>query len=346
MTTNGQIEKKRSVWRWVMFAVAGGVALYVGLDALQGRMLGAMVGTTVDPRSALGERPRSLSMERRVFTLNDTLAARAYNAKKGIETPEIKLAIPKAYINIVRSEKDGWFGANIHGVGLTISSENFKPYRLEYPRVHKEVLDHLGITLVKRSERYPPKKTGIGSLRDPNALVFPSREARARYDAELLRRGFAEIDAGIGTGAEVTVEQRTEAMLSWPFRKARSLKKFEELEGCVTSPGPYPNSVRYDHSPEVLAEFETYPRKRKSCLARRHRQGAFAVVQYDDDEQVAMTMVCRDYGPKNCHAIFHWRVIWDAKLSINNRYLSRIPEFIEKLRALYDEFEAAARGQS
>ena len=345
MMTGGQTRKQRSAWRWILLAVVGGIAVLFGLDVLQGRMLGVLVGTTVDPRSALGERPRSLSMERRVFTLNDTVAGLAYNAKKGIETPEIKLAIPKAYISIVRSEKDGWFGTNIHGVTLEISSENFKPYRLEHPRVSKEVLDQLGITLVRQSERYP-KKPGLISLRNPNALVFPSPEARARYDAELLRRGFTEIIAGIGTGAEVTVEERTEAMLSWLFRKARSLKKFEELEGCVTSPGPYPNSVRYDHPPEALAEFDVYPRAIRSCLTSRHRPGAFAVMQYNDDEQVIMTMACRAYGNKKCHADFHWRVIWDASLTVSNKYLNKIPEFIKEIKALYDSFEAAAHGQS
>lgn len=338
--------KRRSVWRWVALAAAGGVALFIGLDAFQGKLLGVLSGTTVDPRSALGARPRSLSMERQVFTFNDTVARRAYNAKKGIETPEIKLAIPKAYINVVRSEKDGWFGTNVHGVGLTISSQNFKPYRLEHPKVRKEVLDHLGIKLVKRSERYPPRP-GLPSLGNPNELIFPSNEAKARYDAEMLRRGFTEIDAGVGNGAHVTAERRAKALLSFPFRKAVSLKKSEALEGCVTRPGPYPNSVRYDHSPEALAhEAPTSLRIRTSCIRTVHQRRSFVVVQYDDNGELAMTIVCRDHHNKTCHAKSYWREIWGAKLGVSNKYLSRIPEFIEKLKALFDSFEAAARGQS
>ena len=163
----------------------------------------------------------------------------------------------------------------------------------------------------------------------------------------MLRRGFTEIDAGIGNGAHVTAERRAEALLHFPFRKAVSLKKSEALEGCVTRPGPYPNSVRYDHSPEALAhESPTWLRIRTSCIRTVHQRRSFVIVQYDDNGELVMTIVCRDHHNKTCHVKFYWQEIWGAKLGISNKYLSRIPEFIEKLKALFDSFEAAARGQS
>ena len=329
----------RAGWKkWGLVALAVGLVFYFGLDVFQGKMFGMLSGTTADPRAALGTRTRSLSMEPQLFTLSDTVVGRERKAEKDIEIPQVTLAIPKAYINVVRTEKDGWFGTNTLGVALQISSENFKPYRAEFPRVRDETLDKLNIELVtdKPSALFPNPE------RRPK--VFPDADAQARYDSELLRRGFTRINTGIGTGAKLDPEKRVRSLLHFPFRNAdRNIKRFEALNGCVTSRGPYPNSVRYDHSPKAS---EPMPGARKtSCIRTAHQPVSFVVVQYDNDDTITMTVTCRFHsnGANSCHAKFYWREIWSVGLVVAADYVNRIPEFVEKTKALFDSFELAAR---
>ena len=347
MTKSGPKQKERTVLRWLLFGVAGVVVVYLGLNLLQGRMLGALVGTTVDPRSALGQRPRSLSMERQLFTLIGADAACNYKAEKGAKTPEVRLAVPKAYINVIRTEDDGWFGSRISSLAFLASSQNFEPYRLEFPRVRKEVLDHLGITLVKRSERFP-KRPGISQLGDPNELIFPSDEAKARYDAEMLRRGFTEIRTGIGVRVYMTENCRNRNLISPLFYFLETAEELKDAPGCAKSPGPFPNSVRYDNAPEVFAQpSETGKERIRSCLWVRDRH-AFVILKYDEDGELRMALKCREHsnGAGSCLTSFYWQTIWRLGLSVSSKYLQQIPEFVEKTKALYDSFEAAARGQS
>lgn len=115
----------------------------------------------------------------------------------------------------------------------------------------------------------------------------------------------------------------------------------------MASPGPYPNSVRYDHSPKALAQApKGSPWIAASCLKGTLQRASFSVVQYDQDGNVSMIVICREWGDKACVATAHWHEIWPATVYVSRAYLQRIPEFMKRLKSLYDAFEAAANAQS
>ena len=396
--TNSQLARKMRK-RWLLMGLVVLVGLYLGLDVFRGKMLGALVGTTVDPRSALGSYVRSVSMEPVLLTLKGSVVQREKHKKAGIETPRVSFAVPQAYLNVVRTEDEGWFGSNVTSLALQVSSENFQPYRIEFPHMRKEVLEQLDIKLVKRSETRPPDKLRRSGPSE-NELVFPDRESSRRYDAEMLRRGFTYINTGIGTNAEVDESERFRKTLfplfgqvagispecreqlavmdapvtgeaSPPQACVQQMKEGRQrrgyghpapviydkqtgrviiADGCTMSPGPYPNSVRFDQAPKTIPpapENGGGVSVTRACLSSGNvGRGAFAVVQYGDDGKLVAGIECLGERFYDCHAHFYWRDIWKVGLVVDKRYLARIPEFIEKAKALYDRFEAAAREQS
>lgn len=337
--------RKFSIYIWVPLIVVASLVLYNGLNVFQGKMLGALVGTTVDPRTALGERSFSTSMDRRLFTLKGTVVRRAYDAKKGIETPQIKLAVPKAYINVVRTEKEGWFGTNVNSIAILASSQNFKPYRLEYPYVRKDVLDKLNIKLV-----VPPPSI-LDRNPDPRFKIFPNDEAKARYKAEMLRRNFTEIRTGISANAYLDEKDRNRRILSPLFRFSRNLNHLADIEeaekglkGCELSPGPFPNSIRLDHAPEIFAPVPKGEKRKPTCLQYRDRMH-FAILTYDDKGKLLFTTRCRDHtnGAGSCHTFFYWRKIWKIGLNVSSKYVAHIPSYFQQTIALYESFAEAAK---
>ncbi|GAA6210665.1 hypothetical protein NBRC116602_04050 [Hyphomicrobiales bacterium 4NK60-0047b] len=337
--------RKFSIYFWVPLIVVACLVLYIGLNVFQGKMLGALVGTTVDPRTALGERPYSISMDRRLFILKGTVVRRAYDAKKGIETPQIKLAVPKAYINVVRTEKEGWFGTNVTSIAILASSQNFKPYRLEYPYVRKDVLDKLNIKLV-----VPPPSI-LDRNPDPRFKIFPNDEAKARYKAEMLRRNFTEIRTGIGANADLDEKRRNKRLLYElfrPYRDALHLSNFADarksISGCVITTGPFPNSIRIDHAPEIFAPVPKGEKRKPTCLQYRDRMH-FAIVTYDDKGKLLFTTRCRDHtnGAGNCHTFFYWRQIWNVGVNVSSKYVAHIPSYFQQTITLYESFAAAAK---
>lgn len=230
--------RRRHVWPWVLLAAlgaAGLAGLSLGVDALRGKVLGIMAGTTVDPRGALGVSSHSMSTEPQIFEIKAWDGPSYDNRDENGLLPAIRLAIPKADVRKIRySEKQGWFSTpDVSSIELSLSSQNFEPYRLEQARVHREVLDQLGIKLIRHSERYPDAIIKL----DENVLWFPSDDAEARYEAEMLRRGFTEIIASIAGAVELTEKRRTRAVIE-SISFCRTLRPIRSIGGLCGQPRP------------------------------------------------------------------------------------------------------------
>lgn len=88
-----------------MTALAG---LSLGMDALRGKMLGILAGTTVNPRGVFELSSHSMSTEPQTFEIKVWNGPSDHNRDGNGEWPAIRLAIAKADIRKIRySEKQG-----------------------------------------------------------------------------------------------------------------------------------------------------------------------------------------------------------------------------------------------
>ncbi len=335
------------------------------IDRFQGGMLGAMVGTTTDPRTALGNRSHGFGMKPRLFTLRDATYRPFVDKFLGKRKPKqygkrVSLAIPEAYLNVTYSEPDGWSHRTI-GIAIQLSSQNFKPYRTERAIIRKAVVEHLNITLISRDEqklrtiRDRDRRKKLSEIRfkawpweqdvarrNHRRIHIPDSYARRRYDDELLRRGFTNINAGIGVTPHLTRQERERDLVRSVFRNR---EKYETVEGCTKSPGPWPNSVRYAPSRQLLETLKGRGLRGSACLRYGIPKNGYAFVQKDENGDIEFTTRCRtNKGSRfgSCHSFFFWKDIWPMGLVVSAPFQDRIPELIDHVRALFDEFEAEA----
>lgn len=337
------------------------------LDKFQGRMLGAMVGTTTDPRTALGERSFRASMKPRLFTLRDRTYRPFFDGLVGNRKPKqygkrISFAIPEAFLYRVRSEPDGW-SRRTTGVLIRVSSQNFKPYRTEWFPVRKEVAKDLEIDLVSpdqlelhrvkaRDRRARWKEHQERRIRDKsypfNGLKRtryrpPDLYSARRINDELVRRGFAEVFIGIGVTPRLNKTARESRMLVSVFGNREN---YETSKGCTQSPGPWPNSTRYELSRSVLQALGHRRLRHEACFRPRSPKSTYAIVQRDANGQIEFIVRCAYNSPsrfKSCKSLFFWKGIWPMSLNVTDAFENRIPEFIAKARALFDGFEVEAK---
>jgi hypothetical protein len=136
------------------------------------------------------------------------------------------------------------------------------------------------------------------------------------------------------------------------FSGSVSFSPFEQrqvMEGCVLSDGPFPNSVRYDHHRDIIAALPAgtnrVPFRAGSCL-RSKVPDAFVVVQYSEAGEPLWAMNCENLGPNginNCLANFSWDEIRIALVAVDRAHMHRMPEFIERTRALFRSFREAGQ---
>lgn len=325
-------------------AVVGG--LYVGLDVFAGRILGSIVGTTTDPRHPSIRNIRAFIMDPIRFDLFDRRAIARIEAGEleGVD-PYLSMEVPAAYIATVitqdfgpRRERD-----RIASVGIEFLIDSDAPFEPERERMKMIVADEMGIPILEGAD----PRNRWSSRPQPD---YPDHETRQRFEEEMERRGIVPVKATFRAVLATPEIERRRHILSSLFnghieRTPRS--PFEPRDGCVVSEGPFDASVRYDHAPEQLAAVpeELSPvRIADSCLATGARD-AFVVIQYDDNGDYLWAMRCVDLGPgriNNCVAAFLWDDLNTGVIAVNRAHMLRMPEFIERARALFQSFQDAA----
>jgi hypothetical protein len=152
---------KRTLKRWVALSLLGASLLavgYVGLDRLQGRLLGIMVGTTTDPRQASIRGVRSLSMDPVIINMIDrTAVERIRDGELGEDIdPALSMAVPAAYITSIIMDDTGRRGSrnDIHFVQTRMLLDSDTPYWLEWARVAPIVADELGLRMLEPGDRH------------------------------------------------------------------------------------------------------------------------------------------------------------------------------------------------
>ncbi|MEO0385730.1 MAG: hypothetical protein AAF234_19515 [Pseudomonadota bacterium] len=324
-------------------ALAGGV--YVGLDHLAGRILGSIVGTTTDPRHPSIRNIRAFTMEPIHFDLFDRRAIARIEAGEleGVD-PYFSMVVPAAYIASVitqdfgpRRERD-----RITSVGIEFLINNDGPFELEQERMMMIVAEDMGLRMLTPDERNYRESRPWPS--------FPDQATQWRFRGEMERRGIVPVRASFMASLATPEIERRRNVLSSLFNghiERTPQSAFEPRDGCVVSDGPFLNSVRYDHAPEQLAAVpeELSPvRIADSCLATGARD-AFAVIQYNDDGDYLWAMRCADLGPgrvNNCVARFLWGDLRIGRIVVDRAHMLRMPEFIERARALFRSFRNAA----
>jgi len=337
-------------WRAVLFGSVIGLAVvggfYVGLDAFVGRILGSIVGTTTDPRQPSIRNIRAFTMDPIRFDLFDRRAIARIEAGEleGVD-PYFSMVVPAAYIASVitqdfgpRRERD-----TITSVGIEFLINSDVPFQLEQERMMMIVANEMGIPILEGSD----PRNRWSSRPQPD---FPNRETRQRFEEEMERRGIVPVSASfsVNMAAPETERRRHVFGSMWVGGNSRAPQSmFASKEGCVLSEGPFPNSVRYGHAPEQLAAVpeELSPvRIADSCLATGARD-AFVVIQYGDDGDDVWAMKCADLGPgriNNCVARFLWGDLRTGRIVVDRANMLRMPEFIERARALFQSFQDAA----
>lgn len=325
-------------------AVVGG--LYVGLDVFAGRILGSIVGTTTDPRDASIRNIRAFTMDPIRFDLFDRRAIARIEAGEleGVD-PYFSMVVPAAYVTSVitqdfgpRRERD-----TITSVGIRFLVDSDAPFQLEQERMMMIIADEMGIPILEGSD----PRNRWSSRPQPD---FPDRETQQRFEDEMERRSIVPISASFSVNIAAPEIERRRHVFGSGFTghsERTPQSAFEPRDGCVVSEGPFQNSVRYDHAPDQLAAVpeELSPvRIADSCLATGARD-AFVVIQYNDEGDYVWTIKCADLGPgriNNCVARFLWGDLRAGRIVVDRAHMLRMPEFIERARALFQSFQDAA----
>ena len=327
----------------VGLAVVGGI--YAGLDNLAGRILGSIVGTTTDPRDASIRNIRAFTMEPIRFDLFDRRAIARIEAGEleGVD-PHFSMVVPAAYIASVitqdfgpRRERD-----RITSVGIEFLINSDGPFTLEQQRMMLMVAEDMDLRMLTSDERNYRESRPWPS--------FPDRATQWRFREEMERRGIVPVKATFRAVLATPEIERRRHVLSSLFNdhiERTPQSAFESRDGCVVSEGPFPGSVRYDHAPEQLAAVpeELSPfRIADSCLATGARD-AFVVIQYGEDGNYLWAMTCENMGPgrvNNCLAKILWNDLHTGLVAVDRAHMLRMPEFIERARALFQSFRDAA----
>lgn len=327
----------------ISLGLAGGI--YLGLDAVAGRILGSIVGTTTDPRNPSIRNIRAFSMEPIRFDLFDPRAIDRIKAGEldGVDT-HFSMEVPAAYVVSVitqdfgpRRERD-----RITSVGVEFLINSDAPFTLEQQRMMLIVAEDMGLHMLTPDERNYRESRPWPS--------FPDRATQWRFREEMERRGIVPVRATFrAVLATPEIERRRHVLGSmWVGGSSRAPQSsFAPKEGCMVSEGPFPNSVRYDHSPDVFDPVPEGTRRslfRGSCMST-FSSDAFIVVQYDQNGDYLWAMNCENFGPggiNNCVAAFLWGGLNTGLVAVDRAYMLRMPEFIERARALFKSFRDAA----
>lgn len=299
-------------------------------------------------------------MEPRLFTLRDPtyrpfVDGRLLRKRRPRQYgKQVSLAIPEAYLTRIYTEPDGW-GSRTVGIAIEASSQNLKPFRTEQLHIRKTVAEELNINLISQNEKRLRRernrdrrdelekrlsKHGIQNWR----FFLPDWYSRRRYDDELLRRGLTIIKAGIGASPVLMRKEQQRRLILGVFK---SLEAYTNMEGCTRSPGPWPNSWRYEPLRQVLAERGPFQLNGKACFGHAAPKNSYGFVKRDQHGRIEFTAICSNYNEFGrfgfCQSRFYWKGIWSMGMSVDTPFEDQIPTLIARTRELFDGFEDTAK---